>query len=276
MTNSLSTGSGDRRRRPLGDGTRAIEIGCGPGAMASELAARVGDGHVLAIDRSEQAVAVATAASRAEVAAGRLSLRHTPSRPWSCNRERRCITSPWRSASASSTAVPRRWRVRRCTASPGLCSRAGSSSSTAATRCGRGRCRDGGRGHRGWGWRRTRRTGGSGRTGRGPGGDRPLGTAIWFLLREDERSHWCRVDADDSMAVARRDAAGPVDGRNGGGACEGLHARPRSRRGRPAPPGRFAGRWQAARPVGGWTLVSCLVAPGFAFELAPPAFDIPR
>ncbi|MER8437086.1 class I SAM-dependent methyltransferase [Mesorhizobium sp. M1312] len=31
---------------------RVLEIGCGPGAAAREIARRIGDGHVLAIDRS--------------------------------------------------------------------------------------------------------------------------------------------------------------------------------------------------------------------------------
>ncbi len=35
---------------PLKPGMRILEIGCGPGAMAREMAARVGNGHVLAID----------------------------------------------------------------------------------------------------------------------------------------------------------------------------------------------------------------------------------
>ena len=36
--------------------------------------------------------------------------------------------------------------------------------------------------------------------------------------------------------------------------------------------------WQASRSRGDWSLVSCVVAPGFTFDgfdLAPPDFDIP-
>ncbi|HYE00306.1 MAG TPA: cupin domain-containing protein, partial [Alphaproteobacteria bacterium] len=36
-----------------------------------------------------------------------------------------------------------------------------------------------------------------------------------------------------------------------------------------------AGHWQAAESLGRWTLVSCVVAPGFrfeGFELAPPGW----
>jgi SAM-dependent methyltransferase len=60
---------------PLRPGLRVIEIGCGPGAAAREIAHRIGDGHVLAIDRSAKAIAQASAASRAEIRSGRLSLR---------------------------------------------------------------------------------------------------------------------------------------------------------------------------------------------------------
>jgi cyclopropane fatty-acyl-phospholipid synthase-like methyltransferase len=60
---------------PLRPGLRVLEIGCGPGAMARAIAARIGDGHVLAIDRSAKAIAQAAASSQADIAFGRLSLR---------------------------------------------------------------------------------------------------------------------------------------------------------------------------------------------------------
>ena len=41
---------------PLKDGLRILEIGCGPGAMAREIARRIGNGHILAIDRSAKAI----------------------------------------------------------------------------------------------------------------------------------------------------------------------------------------------------------------------------
>lgn len=62
---------------PLRDGIRVLEIGCGPGAMAREIARRIGDGHILAIDRSAKAVAQAGVSSRAEIAAGRMSVRQS-------------------------------------------------------------------------------------------------------------------------------------------------------------------------------------------------------
>ena len=62
---------------PLRPGLRVLEIGCGPGAMAREIASRIGGGHVLAIDRSATAIAQAEASSRAEIASGCLAFRHS-------------------------------------------------------------------------------------------------------------------------------------------------------------------------------------------------------
>jgi cyclopropane fatty-acyl-phospholipid synthase-like methyltransferase len=60
---------------PLRPGMRVLEIGCGPGAAAREIANRIGAGYVLGIDRSAKAIQQAKAASRAEIAAGRLGFR---------------------------------------------------------------------------------------------------------------------------------------------------------------------------------------------------------
>ncbi len=61
---------------PLAPGLRVLEIGCGPGAAAREMARRVGPGgYVLALDRSAKAIGQARAGSRAEIASGRLGLR---------------------------------------------------------------------------------------------------------------------------------------------------------------------------------------------------------
>nr|WP_064571530.1 methyltransferase domain-containing protein [Gordonia sp. LAM0048] len=52
---------------PLTPGLRVLEIGCGPGAAAREVARRVGpDGFVLGIDRSPQAVNAARRAATAD------------------------------------------------------------------------------------------------------------------------------------------------------------------------------------------------------------------
>ncbi|MBL0900935.1 MAG: methyltransferase domain-containing protein, partial [Reyranella sp.] len=60
---------------PLVPGMRVLEVGCGPGALARAMAARIGTGHVLGIDRSARAVAQAIAGSAKPIADGRLSFR---------------------------------------------------------------------------------------------------------------------------------------------------------------------------------------------------------
>lgn len=60
---------------PLRPGLRVLEIGCGPGAAARAVAARIGRGFVLATDRSERAIGLAQAGSRAEIAAGLMECR---------------------------------------------------------------------------------------------------------------------------------------------------------------------------------------------------------
>ena len=61
---------------PLRPGLRVVEIGCGPGAAAREVADRVGpQGHVLAVDRSAKAIAEATQAAAELIAAKRLTVR---------------------------------------------------------------------------------------------------------------------------------------------------------------------------------------------------------
>jgi cyclopropane fatty-acyl-phospholipid synthase-like methyltransferase len=60
---------------PLRPGMRVLDIGCGPGMAARAVLARIGDGQVIAIDRSTKAIAQATAGSAAEIASGRLEFR---------------------------------------------------------------------------------------------------------------------------------------------------------------------------------------------------------
>ncbi|MCB1357744.1 MAG: cupin domain-containing protein [Maritimibacter sp.] len=109
-------------------------------------------------------------------------------------------------------------------------------------------------------------------------GARPTGTAIYFLLKSGERSHWHRVDAAEiwhfhaGAALTLRiapDAAGPT--------VPHLLSPDLATGAEPqiiVP----AHHWQAAETTGDFTLVSCTVSPGFrfeGFELAPPGFDIP-
>jgi cyclopropane fatty-acyl-phospholipid synthase-like methyltransferase len=60
---------------PLRPQSRVLEIGCGPGAAARAVAARLTTGHILAIDRSAAAIARAGAAAVDEIASGRMSIR---------------------------------------------------------------------------------------------------------------------------------------------------------------------------------------------------------
>lgn len=106
---------------------------------------------------------------------------------------------------------------------------------------------------------------------------RASGTAILFLLRSGERSHWHRVDADEIWlwhAGAPLTLALSGDGRS----ASEVRLGPGVLDGEAVQAIVPAGWWQAARSLGAWTLVSCTVSPGFrfeGFELAAPGFDIP-
>lgn len=104
-----------------------------------------------------------------------------------------------------------------------------------------------------------------------PGSDgRAVGTAIYFLLREGERSHWHRVDAAEVWLFH---AGAPLELEIGQETVVlGAHLSGGQRPQAVVPPG----VWQAARSTGEWTLVSCVVTPGFdfdGFELAPPGWE---
>jgi len=92
---------------------------------------------------------------------------------------------------------------------------------------------------------------------------RAFSTAIYFLLARGERSHWHRIDAVEiwhyhagsALTLQIADDSGNRSVRLGTDLAAGelpqaivpAHA------------------WQAAESTGDWTLVSCTVAPGFAF-----------
>lgn len=96
-------------------------------------------------------------------------------------------------------------------------------------------------------------------------GERPSGTAIYYLLEAGQRSHWHRIDAaeiwhyyagaplqlsiSENAQSAEHFTLGPnvVDGE-----------RPQTI----VPPE----AWQSARSLGPWALVGCTVSPGFMFE----------
>ncbi|KXU32878.1 cupin [Sphingobium sp. 22B] len=106
-------------------------------------------------------------------------------------------------------------------------------------------------------------------------GERAGGTAIYFLLEAHQASHWHRVDAVEHwfwhagapLTLSIADEGGAArDMLLGGDVLAGQQ-----------PQGLVpAHHWQAARPMGGWTLVSCVVVPGFEFSgftLAPPGWS---
>ena len=110
-----------------------------------------------------------------------------------------------------------------------------------------------------------------------PGGGRPSGSAILYLLAAGQRSHWHVVDAAEVWQWSAGDAlelsvwaeGGRVTVHRLGGNVTG---------GEVAQVVVPAGAWQAARPLGGWTLVGCIVTPAFEFEgfrLAPEGWEPP-
>ncbi|MCE8439492.1 cupin domain-containing protein [Rhodovulum sulfidophilum] len=112
----------------------------------------------------------------------------------------------------------------------------------------------------------------------GPGG-RSSGTAIYYLLTEGQRSHWHRVDADEIWLYHAGDPLELSLAATEAGPARELVLGPDLAAGARPQAVVPAGQWQAARPLGAWTLVSCTVSPGFrfeGFEMAPHDFDIPR
>ncbi|MDB5315043.1 MAG: cupin [Rhodospirillales bacterium] len=106
-----------------------------------------------------------------------------------------------------------------------------------------------------------------------PGGGRGAGTAIYFLLAAGEQSHWHRVDAAECWHWY---AGAPLE--LGVGAA--IHMLGPNLGAGEQPFGVVpAGEWQAARSLGGWTLVGCTVSPAFefaGFEMARPEWAPPR
>ena len=107
-------------------------------------------------------------------------------------------------------------------------------------------------------------------------GTRASGTAILFLLKAGERSHWHRVDADEIWIW---NAGAPLLLSLGETLARDIRMGPDVLGEDQAQAVVPAGHWQAARSLGAWSLVTCTVSPGFRFEgfdLADPGFDLPR
>jgi predicted cupin superfamily sugar epimerase len=96
--------------------------------------------------------------------------------------------------------------------------------------------------------------------------DRAASTAIYFLLKRGERSHWHRVDA---VEVWHWYAGSPLDLRI---RRETIRLGPDLAAGEHPQAIVPAQAWQSAESRGDWTLCGCTVAPGFEFsrfEVAP-------
>lgn len=108
------------------------------------------------------------------------------------------------------------------------------------------------------------------------GGARGHSTAIYYLLEAGSRSHWHRVR--DAVEIWHFHSGSPLrlstsdDGKTATHVTLGTDLE-RGERPQAIVP---ANAWQAAEPLGDYTLVGCTVAPGFefaAFEMAPPEWE---
>lgn len=109
----------------------------------------------------------------------------------------------------------------------------------------------------------------------GDGASRAASTAIYYLLQEGERSHWHKVR--DAVEVWHFYAGDPLllkisDGKTVEEVRLGTNLAAGERPQAIVP----ADAWQAAEPLGAFTLVGCTVAPGFefsSFEMAEPGWQ---
>lgn len=108
-----------------------------------------------------------------------------------------------------------------------------------------------------------------------PPGGRGTSTAIYYLLKAGEISHWHRVDATEIWHWYGGDAlelAISVDGKG----TERLRLGPDVLAGDRPQGIVLPHAWQSARPLGAWTLIGCTVAPAFefaGFEMAPAGWS---
>jgi predicted cupin superfamily sugar epimerase len=113
-------------------------------------------------------------------------------------------------------------------------------------------------------------------TFRAPDAPRGASTSILFLLPAGERSRWHRVDADEHWLFHDGDALELLIADPASGARERIVLGRDVARGERPQAVVPRGWWQAARPLGDWTLVGCVVAPAFEFarfEMAPEGWE---
>lgn len=108
------------------------------------------------------------------------------------------------------------------------------------------------------------------------GSERGHSTAIYYLLKAGERSHWHRVK--DAAEVWHFYAGSPLRLRlaKDGEAAREVILGVDLRNGERPQAVVVANEWQSAESLGDFTLVGCTVAPGFEFskfEMAPPGWE---
>lgn len=97
-------------------------------------------------------------------------------------------------------------------------------------------------------------------------GDRPSGSAIYYLLEEGQRSHWHRIDSTEIwhfhagapliLSTSALETGPIVETTLGPDILAGHQAQA-------IVP---VQHWQAARSTGDWSLVGCTVSPAFSFD----------
>lgn len=105
------------------------------------------------------------------------------------------------------------------------------------------------------------------------GSGRPTSTAIYFLLQADEVSAWHKVDAEEHWLWHAGGAIALTQSPSNGKGAKTVTLGPDLRAGQRPQWSIPTDYWQTAESLGAWSLVSCIVAPGFqfsGFELAPP------
>jgi predicted cupin superfamily sugar epimerase len=108
-------------------------------------------------------------------------------------------------------------------------------------------------------------------------GERAGGTAIHFLLEAGQRSQWHKIDATEIWLFHSGDPLTLSLAESEAGPIRSVSLGPDPLAGHAVQLVIAPGEWQAAEPIAegefGYTLVSCVVVPGFefsGFQLAPP------
>jgi len=116
------------------------------------------------------------------------------------------------------------------------------------------------------------------RAAEGLAGERPVASTILYVLAGGERSHWHRVDAAEVWQWSGGEALELRTWADGDAAVTTIRLGADVTAGERPQAVVPSGAWQAARPLGAWTLVGCIVAPAFSFdgfELAPDGWEPP-